>query len=53
MVFTIIDVNWLLTTVGLAGYFFWNVLMIALMILIYKQSKKIHHENQQSMARTA
>jgi hypothetical protein len=50
VVFTIIDVNWLMTTAGLAGYFFWNVLMIVLMILIYKHSKKLNHENQQSMA---
>ncbi|MBK9013809.1 MAG: hypothetical protein IPM82_06825 [Saprospiraceae bacterium] len=40
VVFTIIDVKWLLTTTGLISYFVWNVLMIALMILIYRHSKK-------------
>ncbi len=39
VVFTIIDVNWLLSPLGLAGYFFWNLLMIVLMILIYRYSK--------------
>lgn len=38
--FTVMDVNWLMTPAGLAGYFSWNVLMIVLMILIYRHSKK-------------
>ncbi len=37
---TIADVNWLLTTAGLIGYFAWNVLMIVMMIMIWLQSKK-------------
>ncbi len=40
VVFTIIDVKWLLTTAGLISYFAWNVLMIALMTLIYRNAKK-------------
>jgi len=40
VVFTVVDMNWLLTPAGLAGYFAWNVLMIVLMVLIYQYSKK-------------
>lgn len=36
---TIMDVNWVLTTLGLVLYFTWNVLMMVIMILIYKHSK--------------
>jgi hypothetical protein len=37
----IINGTWLLTTVGLAGYAFWNLLMIVLLFLIYKHSKRL------------
>lgn len=40
VVFIIIDVKWLLTTVGLISYFIWNILMIALTILIYRNANK-------------
>lgn len=40
VVFTVVDMKWLLTPPGVAGYFIWNVLMIALMIVIYQFSKK-------------
>ena len=40
VVFTIINMSWLLTTVGLTAYFIWNVLMIVLMILIYNYARK-------------
>lgn len=38
---TIIDVNWVMTSGGLISYFAWNVLMIVLIVLIYKESQKI------------
>lgn len=37
----IINADWLLTTTGLIGYFSWNLLMIVLLLLIYRHSKKI------------
>jgi hypothetical protein len=40
VLFTIIDMNWLLTAIGLSAYFIWNVLMILTMVLIYNYSKK-------------
>lgn len=36
---TIIDVSWVMTTAGLISYFTWNVLMIVMMIMIYRDSK--------------
>lgn len=39
IVFTIADINWVLTTTGLLAYMFWNVLMIVLMVMIYRNSK--------------
>lgn len=42
-IWTITDVSWVMTTVGLVAYFAWNVLMIALMILIYSFSVKTNH----------
>jgi hypothetical protein len=42
----IVDVHWLLTTAGMVGYFFWNLLMIVLLILIYKYSRNLRNENQ-------
>jgi hypothetical protein len=41
VVFTIVDMNWLLTSIGLSAYFVWNILMIVLMILIYNHSGKL------------
>ena len=41
VVLTIIDVQWILTTAGLVSYFVWNILMIALMILMYRFWKKL------------
>lgn len=38
---TAVDVNWVMTTAGLIGYFAWNVLMIVTMISIYRNSKRI------------
>jgi len=38
-IWTIIDVSWVMTTAGLVSYFAWNVLMIVMMIMIYKQAK--------------
>lgn len=38
---TIADVNWVMTTAGLIGYFVWNVLMIVAMISIYRDAGKI------------
>ena len=35
--------KWLLTTTGLAGYFAWNLLMIVLLLLIYRHSKKLQY----------
>ncbi|MFL5789121.1 MAG: hypothetical protein ACJ748_13760 [Flavisolibacter sp.] len=36
--------KWLLTTAGLTSYFLWNILMIVLLILIYRYSKKEIYE---------
>jgi hypothetical protein len=46
---TIITINWVLTTTGIIAYMFWNVLMILLMALIYRNSKKmgINTDNNQ------
>lgn len=41
IVFTIIDTNWLMTSIGLSAYFIWNVLMIALMCLICSDVRKL------------
>lgn len=40
VVVTIADINWVLTKSGIIAYMFWNILMIALMILIYFHHKK-------------
>lgn len=40
VIFTVGDTEWLLKPVGLFGYFIWNILMIVLMVLIYRHSKK-------------
>lgn len=40
VVFTVIDMKWLLTPPGVAGYFIWNVLMITLMILLYRYARR-------------
>jgi hypothetical protein len=39
---TIIDVSWVMTTAGLICYFAWNVLMIVMMIMIYRGSRRIN-----------
>lgn len=39
VVFTVMDMNWLMSTPGLAGFIAWNVLMISLMVLIYRHFK--------------
>jgi len=43
--FTIIDLNWVLTSTGLIAYMFWNVLMIVLMIMINRNCKREYIEN--------
>lgn len=40
VVFTIVEINWLMTSVGLSAYFIWNILMIVLMVLIYRDAVK-------------
>jgi hypothetical protein len=40
VIWTIIDVNWVMTTLGLACYFIWNLLMITMMLLVYKDAKQ-------------
>ncbi|MFL5740401.1 MAG: hypothetical protein ACJ75B_09310 [Flavisolibacter sp.] len=42
--FFVYNDKWLLTTTGLASYFFWNILMIVLLFLIYRHSKKGTYE---------
>jgi hypothetical protein len=37
---TVIDVNWVMTTAGIVAYFVWNVLMIVIMVSIYMNSKR-------------
>jgi hypothetical protein len=37
-VLTVVDANWVMTTAGLVGYFGWNVLMILMMWLIYRDA---------------
>ena len=39
-VWTIIDMDWVMTSFGLIAYFAWNVLMIVMMIMIYNYSRK-------------
>jgi hypothetical protein len=36
---TIVDVNWVMTTAGLIAYFAWNILMI-IMMMIYSHTVK-------------
>ena len=36
--FTIVNVNWVMTKAGLSSYFGWNILMIVIMALIYRES---------------
>ena len=42
VVLIIIDMKWLMTSVGLTAYFVWNALMIVLMILIFNYSRKLN-----------
>jgi hypothetical protein len=37
---TIIDINWIMTIAGVVSYLAWNVLMIVMMTLIYRHSGK-------------
>lgn len=39
-ILTVIDNGWLLTSTGLTSYIVWNVLMIAVLCLVYSDSKK-------------
>lgn len=39
ILWTILDVNWVMSTLGLGLYFVWNLLMILLMILFYQSNK--------------
>jgi len=39
VVFSILDTDWVLTTIGLIAYMFWNVLMIAMMMMIYRNCR--------------
>ena len=39
----VIDGKWLLTTIGLASYFAWNLLMIAALLLIYRHAKTVRY----------
>jgi hypothetical protein len=36
--FTIVNVSWVMTKAGLTSYFGWNILMIVIMTLIYRES---------------
>jgi len=38
-VWTIFNMSWVMTTVGLVGYFFWNVLMMFMMVAIFRYHK--------------
>lgn len=38
---TIVDARWVMTTMGLGLYLFWNVLMILILVMILRQSGKI------------
>lgn len=39
VVAVILDTSWLITTAGIVAYFVWNVLMITMMILIYRDAR--------------
>lgn len=39
ILWTILDVKWVLSPLGIGLYFFWNLLMILIMILVYKANK--------------
>jgi len=38
-VWTILDMSWVMTTIGLVGYSLWNVLMMVMMVAIYRDNK--------------
>ena len=44
-VWTILDMNWVMTTVGLAGYFLWNILMMVMMVSIYRHQKSSRQDS--------
>ena len=37
---TVIDINWVMTTAGLIAYFVWNILMMVMMVSIHIDSKR-------------
>ena len=39
-VWTIVNVSWVMTTLGLISYFLWNILMIVLMIAIFRTARQ-------------
>ncbi len=40
VVATVINVSWVMSPTGLAAYFLWNVLMIVVMAMIFRQAKR-------------
>ncbi len=46
VLWTIIDVSWVMTPIGLVAYFTWNVLMIVLLVMIYLFSPKTNRINE-------
>jgi ABC-type Na+ efflux pump permease subunit len=42
--FTISNINWVLTPAGIIAYMLWNILMIVLMIMIYRNGKATQSE---------
>jgi len=40
-IWTMVDVNWVMTNVGLVAYFVWNVLVIVMMIAMYRYAKRL------------
>lgn len=49
VVAVIIDVDWVFTSSGLISYAAWNLLMIVLMILFYKEAKKTGADQRPSL----
>jgi len=37
---TVVDINWVMTTAGLVAYFVWNILMMVMMVSIHIDSKR-------------
>jgi hypothetical protein len=36
-----IDISWVMTPIGLIAYLGWNVLMMVVLVLMYRDSKKL------------